>query len=130
MRGVTVYACARIGFGMAALVAPAIVGKSMTGLGGATPAAGVFVRGMGAREVGIGLSVLGAERNRSSIRPNLLAGLITDGGDVAAIIIAWRQLPPVERALGLALAVGAGTVGAALLAVTPGSEHRPVSVPR
>ena len=55
MKLVTAYALGRAGFGAALLAAPRAGGQMLSGDGGATPDAQAFLRGMGGREVGLGL---------------------------------------------------------------------------
>jgi hypothetical protein len=119
MRPVTLYTCARLIFGLAALAAPKTVGRLLAGDGGATPDATAFLRGMGGRELGIGLGLVTAIRNGESVRPGLIAGLLADSSDVAGIAGAWPHMPPAKRWLGLTMAAGAGLAGAGLFAITP-----------
>jgi hypothetical protein len=119
MRPITLYTSARIIFGLAALAAPKTVGRLLAGDGGATPDATAFLRGMGGRELGIGLGLVTAIRNGESVRPGLTAGLLADSSDVAGIAGAWPHMPPAKRWLGLTMAGGAGLAGAGLFAITP-----------
>jgi hypothetical protein len=119
MRPVTLYTCARLIFGLAALAAPKTVGRLLAGDGGATPDATAFLRGMGGRELGIGLGLVTAIRNGESVRPGLIAGLLADSSDVAGIAGAWPHMPPAKRWLGLTMAGGAGLAGAGLFAIAP-----------
>jgi hypothetical protein len=116
MRAVMLYALGRIAFGAAALAAPATAGRSLAGEGGAAPDAQAFLRGMGGREIGIGLGLLTAIRTRERLRHWLIAGLLADSGDIAGIAGAWPHLPPTKRWLGLSMAGGAALAGATLLA--------------
>ena len=116
MSPVTLYALGRIAFGVAALVAPSPAGKALAGEGGATPDAKAFLRGMGGREIGIGVGLLAAVRTRQRMRPWLIAGLLADSSDIAGIAGAWPHMPPQKRWLGLALAGATACVGAMLLA--------------
>lgn len=121
MRPVMLYAVARIIFGLGALAAPTTIGRSMAGEGGTAPDARAFLRGMGGREIGVGLSLLAAIRNGESVRPGLIAALLADSSDIAGIAGAWRHMPSAKRWLGLAMAVGAAIAGAGLLAISPRS---------
>jgi hypothetical protein len=122
MRAVVLYALGRIVFGAAVLAAPATVGRSLAGEGGAAPDAQAFLRGMGGREIGIGLGLLSAIRSGERVRPWLIAGVLADSGDIAGIAGAWRHMPSTKRWLGLSMAGGAAVVGATLLA-TPAPNH-------
>jgi hypothetical protein len=119
MRPITLYTSARLIFGLAALAAPKTVGRVLAGDGGAAPDATAFLRGMGGRELGIGLGLFTAIRNSGSVRPGLMAGLLADSSDVAGIAGAWPYMPPANRWLGLLMAGGAALAGAGLIAITP-----------
>jgi hypothetical protein len=116
MRSTTAYALARLAFGAAVLAAPAQSGRLLSGEGGTTPDAQAFLRGMGGREVGLGLGMLAAERGGASVKPWLLAGVLFDSGDVAGIAGAWGGLPADKRGPGVALAGAAAVAGLVLLA--------------
>jgi hypothetical protein len=122
MRPITLYTIARVVFGLAALTSPTTVGRLLAGDGGALPDAAAFLRGMGGRELGIGLGLATAIRNGESVRPGLTAGVLADMSDVAGIASAWRHMPPAKRWQGLAMAGGAAAAGAGLLAISPGSS--------
>jgi hypothetical protein len=106
MKPVTLYAIGRLVFGAAALAAPA-------------PAAQACLRGMGGREIGLGLGLLAMIRANGPIRPWIIAGLLADSGDIAGIAGAWRHIPTAKRWLGLGMASAAAAVGATLLATPP-----------
>jgi hypothetical protein len=80
MKPVTLYAIGRLVFGAAALAAPA-------------PAAQACLRGMGGREIGLGLGLLAMIRANGPIRPWIIAGLLADSGDITGIAGAWRHMP-------------------------------------
>jgi len=115
MKLVTTYALGRIAFGAATLVAPAATGRLLAGDGGALPDAQAFLRGMGGREIGVGLGLLSAQRTASPVRPWLVAGVLSDAGDLAGFAGAWRSLPPDKRVLGGASIVVAAAGGLFLL---------------
>ena len=116
MRTVRAYALGRLAFGAVALAAPVATGRMLAGPGGATPDAAAFVRGMGGREIGIGLGLLQATRERSPLRPWLVAGVLSDAGDMAGIAGAWGGLDPDKRVPGIVFAGVAGVAGVVLLA--------------
>jgi hypothetical protein len=113
------YATGRILFGVAALVAPGTTGQILAGDGGAAPDAQAFLRGMGGREIGIGVGLFAMIRADGPVRPWLIAGLLADSSDIAGIAGAWRQLAPSKRWLGLGTAAGAAAIGAIVLATLP-----------
>ena len=116
MKLVTTYALGRLAFGAAALAAPVTTGRLLAGDGGATPDASTFLRGMGGREIGIGLGLLRTAGDRSSLEPWLVAGILSDAGDMAGIGCAWGGLAPDKRAPGFAFAAVAAIAGVVLLA--------------
>jgi hypothetical protein len=116
MKPMAIYAIGRLIFGVAALAAPAASGRAIAGAGGAEPDAQAFLRGMGGRELGIGLGLLAALRAGGPVRPWLIAGVLADGSDLAGITGTWQHLAPAKRWLGVATAGGAAAAGAALLA--------------
>lgn len=117
------YAIGRLAFGAAAFVAPALVGRTLAGAGGATPDAKAFLRGMGGREVGLGLGLLASARMSAPVRPWLIAAVLADSSDLAGIAGAWRYMPSSKRLVGLATAGGALTAGAIVFAASPARTH-------
>jgi hypothetical protein len=113
-----IYAIGRLAFGVAALAAPATLGRALAGAGGAEPDAQAFLRGMGGREIGLGLGLLATLRADGPVQPWLIAGVLADSGDIAGIAGTWRHLAPAKRWLGLGTAGAAAAVGAALLAAS------------
>ena len=112
------YGIGRAAFGVALLIAPAAAGRMMAGNGATTPDAQAFLHGIGARDLGIGLGMLGALRTRRSTHGRLIAGVLADTGDAAGIARAWRDLDPNKRTPGLAFAGTAAAAGLTLLAAT------------
>jgi hypothetical protein len=119
MKLLTAYALGRVIFGVASLAAPAVAGRTLAGPGGALPDAQAFLRGMGGREIGLGLGLLAAVRSGGPVRPWLIAGVLADGSDLAGIAGAWPHMPVAKRRLGLATAGSAAGAGALLLARSP-----------
>jgi hypothetical protein len=115
----TLYATGRILFGVAALAAPATTGRILAGDGGAAPDAQAFLRGIGGREIGLGLSLLTMIHANGPVKPCLIAALLADGSDITGIAGAWRHMAPSKRWLGLGTAGGAAAIGAAVLAKLP-----------
>jgi hypothetical protein len=113
------YAIGRIAFGLASLAAPAVTGTTLAGPGGALPDAQAFLRGMGAREVGLGLGLLAVARSGGPARRWVVAGLLADAGDIAGIAGAWRHMPSAKRWLGLGTAGAAAAAGIGVLASVP-----------
>lgn len=120
---VKVYALGRLAFGAAALAAPVTSGRLLAGEGGATPDAAAFLRGMGGREIGIGLGLLKALRDGSPVAPWLVAGVLADAGDATGIVGSWSGMAPEKRVPGLTMAGGAALAGIVLL--TPAGARSP-----
>jgi hypothetical protein len=114
MNPLTLYAIGRVAFGAAALAAPAPTGRMLAGDGGAAPDAQAFLRGMGSREIGLGLGLLATLRSGAPVQPWLIAGVLSDSGDIAGVLGAWRHMPAAKRWLGLGMAAAAAAVGATL----------------
>jgi hypothetical protein len=119
VKPLTLYATGRMLFGLAALAAPGSVGRILAGDGGAAPDAQAFLRGMGGREIGLGLGLLAMIRANGPVRPWLLAALLADGSDITGIAAAWPHMAPSKRLLGLGTAGGAAGIGATILATLP-----------
>jgi hypothetical protein len=115
MRLLTAYALGRAAFGAALLAAPRTAGTILSGDGGATPDAQAFLRGMGGREVGLGVGLLAAMRAGASGRPWLVAGVLSDSGDMLGIAGSWRDLPAGKRGPGATLAGLTAATGLVLL---------------
>jgi hypothetical protein len=119
VKPLTLYAIGRILFGVAALVEPGAVGQVLAGDGGAAPDAQAFLRGMGGREIGLGIGLLATRHANRPVEPWLVAALLADGSDITGIAGAWRHMPPSKRLLGLLTAGGAAAVGAIVFATLP-----------
>jgi hypothetical protein len=124
MKPTTLYAIGRLLFGAAALAAPKTTGRILAGAGGAAPDAQAFLRGMGGREIGLGLGLLAAIRAGIPLRPWLLAGALADSSDIAGVTGAWRHMPATSRRIGLGTAGAAAAISAALLATSGASRYQ------
>jgi hypothetical protein len=123
MKPLMLLAAARIAFGAVTMAAPRAAGRALAGAGGAEPDAQAFLRGMGGREIGLGLGLFAAARDHATVKSWLVAILLADSSDIAGIAGAWRHMPPSKRLLGLAMAGGAAIVDAA--ALTEINRHGP-----
>jgi hypothetical protein len=119
VKPLTLYAIGRMLFGVAALLAPGASGRILAGDGGAAPDAQAFMRGMGGREIGLGLGLLAMIRANGPVKPWLVAALLADSSDITGIAGAWRHMEPSKRLLGFATAGGAAALGATMLATLP-----------
>jgi hypothetical protein len=115
----TLYATGRILFGVAALAAPGTAGRILAGDGGAAPDAQAFLRGMGGREIGLGLGLLAMIRANGPVKPWLIASLLADSSDITGIAGAWRHMALSKRLVGLGTAGGAAAIGVTVLATLP-----------
>ena len=100
----------RVGLGLALIAAPKLVTGMWLGPPSFHPAAKVLARGLGVRDIAIGLGVLGALGSGKSPRPWLAAGVVSDALDVAATIVESDSLP----GAAVPIVVATGGVGAAV----------------
>jgi hypothetical protein len=116
----------RTGFGLAYLVAPGRTGPGWIGRAAKDPATQVFVRGHGARDVGLGLGALLAlaSRGEQAARSWMAAQALADASDVAATLLAGeRRLPRSGYRFALAMA-GVSTATALAAAAGLGGDAR------
>ena len=102
----------RIAIGVMSLVAPELVGRTITGRTGSEGGTRLFVRMVGARDLGLGLGVLVALDRSAPVRGWLEASAVVDGLDAAACLLARHHI----RASVFPGAVGLATAGALLSA--------------
>jgi hypothetical protein len=102
----------RIAIGVMSLLAPELVGRTMTVPGGSTGGTCLFVRMVGARDLGLGLGVLVAVDRGAPVRGWLEASAVVDGIDAAACLLARHHI----RTSVLPGAVGLAAAGALLSA--------------
>ena len=84
----------RIAFGVVSLLAPSVVARTMAGGGGSEGGASLFVRMVGARDLGVGLGLHLALDREAPTRGWLEASAVVDGIDAAACLLARRHLRP------------------------------------
>jgi hypothetical protein len=125
MKAVTAYGLGRLTFAGAALLAPATTGRALAGPGGATADAQAFLRGIGGRELGIALGLLGAARSGWSTRPWILAGILADASDTAGIVAGWPAMESGKREAGVVMTVSAVAAGFVALGLSP--SRKPLS---
>ena len=102
---------ARACFGAIALVAPGLATRVWTGPGSDTFGARVLARGLGARDLAIGMGTLVALEDDEAVSKWLQASAIADVGDVLGLLTSFGQLPRWRRWATLATAGGAAYVG-------------------
>jgi hypothetical protein len=84
----------RIAFGVVSLLAPGLVARTMTGSGGSEGGTRLFVRMIGARDLGVGLGLQLALDRDAPTRGWLEASAVIDGIDAAACLLARHHLRP------------------------------------
>jgi hypothetical protein len=102
----------RVAIGVASLLAPALVARTMTGSEGRRGGARLFARMVGARDLGLGLGVLIALDRGAPVRGWLEASALVDGIDAVACVLARDRI----RTSVFPGAVGLGVAGALLSA--------------
>jgi hypothetical protein len=102
----------RIAIGVVSLLAPGLVGRTITGRDGSEGGTRLFVRMVGARDLGLGLGVLVALDRSAPVRGWLEASAVVDGLDAAACLLERHHI----RASVLPGAVGLAAAGALLSA--------------
>ncbi len=108
----TAIALGRVALGVAAVVKPEIPAKPWIGAGPAgTPGVQVFARALGGRDVALGLAAVAGRRRPSARRLTVGLGALADGVDMAATLLAWKDLPRGGRLMILAVTVGATGLG-------------------
>jgi len=116
MKLLPLYALGRGAFGAAALLAPASTGRLLAGRGGTEPDAQAFLRGMGGREIALAYGLAHALRRGGESRHWLIAGVLSDCGDMVGIAGAWQEMDPSKRWPGLSFGALAAATGLGLLA--------------
>jgi hypothetical protein len=94
------------------LLAPGLVGRTMSGRDGSAGATRLFVSMVGARDLGLGLGLLIALNRGAPVRGWLEASAVVDGIDATACVLARDHI----RTSVFPGAVGLATAGALLSA--------------
>jgi hypothetical protein len=84
----------RIAFGVVSLLAPGLVARTMTGAKESEGGTRLFVRMIGARDLGVGLGLQVALDRDAPTRGWLEASAVIDGIDAAACVLARHHLRP------------------------------------
>jgi hypothetical protein len=101
-------ALGRVAIGGALVVAPALAARGWIGEVSGTPGARALARGFGMRDVAIGAGALAALQADGAVRDWMLAGAAADAADLAATVLARRELPWLGRfGIGALAATGA-----------------------
>ena len=105
-------AAGRVAIGAALLVAPQAVTRAWTGPTGALPGAKLLGRGLGVRDLMLGVGVINAlDRGDPRAQDWVRASAVADVGDAVATALAFRHLPKRSRYGVLLLAAGAAVAG-------------------
>jgi hypothetical protein len=115
-RGATAMAASRVGVGIVALAAPAVVAQIWVGGAGDGPSGHVrgrvLGRALGGRDLALGLGALAALRRERAAGVWVGLGALADGVDLMATARSWRDLPSPQRWLVALSSGGAAAVGA------------------
>jgi hypothetical protein len=106
-----VFGAIRLGVGSGLVLAPGFAGRIWVGPDADGPGTKVFARALGARDVLLGLRTMTAVRSEREARHWLVSGYAADAADVAATVIAWRNLTPARRVLMPVIAAAVGALG-------------------
>jgi len=101
----------RIVIGAAAVLAPRRFARAWTGERSEAAVSVIATRGLGARDIALGLGTLRALDGEGPVRPWLEAQALADASDTVSTLSVFGQLPPLRRILGLATAAGACYIG-------------------
>ena len=104
----------RIVTGVALFFAPRRSGRAWTGEDSNELTSNLAVRGMGARDVAIGLGILAAIERGAPVRGWLEAGVLSDSADAAGTLMQWRELGTTRALFWLTTEVGAAWAGSRL----------------
>jgi hypothetical protein len=100
----------RIAIGVVSLLAPGLVGRAMMGPEGDSGGMRLLLRVLGARDLALGIGVLGALDRDAPVQAWLRASAVVDGLDAAGSVLARHHLRPTV----FPAAAGAATAGALL----------------
>ncbi len=106
----------RIAFGAAAALAPHRFGRFWTGERSPGVTARVATRGLGVRDVALGLGTLLALEGDGPASRWLEAQALADASDTASTLLAFRELPPFRRWAAVATPGSACWLGITLAA--------------
>jgi hypothetical protein len=119
----------RIAFGVAFLVAPAFASRGWVGDVANRTGSKVLARGLGARDLALGLGIVIALDRGAPVRGWLEASALADAGDFLATLRGRRDLPRFGRAGVLALAGGSAAVAASLARRVDWLAYAPIDAP-
>ena len=104
----------RIGIGIAGALMPSTLARAWTGRRQPAFPTNMIAKGLGVRDIALGVGLLTALDGSGSAKPWLRAGAAADAADAAGTLGSWSELGRL-RGLGLlTLEVGAAVVGLSL----------------
>src|SRR3954454_11312054 len=116
---------ARLAFGVAFIAKPTLMDRAWIGKQARVPGAQLLARGVGSRDLVVGLGgVQALTRGDGSARPWMAAGGICDAVDFGATWAAGRRIPRQARTAVLAIA-GAGAALSVIAAAGTGGSSEP-----
>jgi hypothetical protein len=119
------HARSRMALGAALVVAPRLAGPMWIGSDADSRGVKVLARGLGARDVALGLGIAVALDRGKPVRGWLEGAALSDGVDLAATLLAGNAIPQLSRWTVAGIAA-ASMVGCALMARAldePPAEH-------
>jgi hypothetical protein len=119
---VRLVAAGRVGFGVALIVSPGRATSLWLGGDASRPAARVVIRGLGARDLALGVGALVVPE--SELRPWVAAAIVADTADLIGTVAAGGSLPRAGRIVVGALASGGAALGVMALAGLPARSAR------
>jgi hypothetical protein len=111
--GTRLLAVLRVVVGAFLLLSPRRAGRMWTGDRDPTASTRIAVRGVGGRDLALGIGTLVAmdQGTDAAVRGWLEAGIVADATDAASTLLAWGELPPARAALLVASSAGACVLG-------------------
>ncbi len=104
----------RVFAGVCLFLAPGRSGRAWTGGGGDEVTANLALRGMGARDVALGVGTLVALERGTPVRGWIEAGVLSDSADAVGTVMRWRSLGNVRALFWLSAELGAALFGSRL----------------
>jgi hypothetical protein len=120
------HARARIAVGAAFVLFPGLAGRMWIGSDAARRPVKVLARAFGARDLAIGLGIVIALDRGAPVRGWIEAGVLSDGIDTAASLLAGGSIPAAIRWPAIAVGASSTAIGASL---APQFQHAPEPIP-
>ena len=101
----------RMAIGVSAFVAPKFTARVWSGESPEMAVSHMAIRGMGVRDVAIGLGLLIALENDKPVRGWLEASALADAGDAASTLMSWKRWHSIRKVGALAVELSAAYLG-------------------